>query len=471
MKKNLLIVCICAILATTSATSFAQKFSFGEYTGINFSNLHGNLISNKWASKSGPSAGFLVEYNLGRLFSVQTEIGFINQYYETKSYRQQPYYQPVIPWDDVYYRYSNMYYPVSEPYKWDFSFLRFPLLIKYKTPTRLQLGIGAGVFYSVLLNDKLTKDERNTAEKDNRNIYPPTHDWGYIVSADLSYPVTNNLRLYLAGRLTSGQKVFIESYKAKNGASELLFGLKYTPQRKSIKSPISFKSSARDSSITRCYIIPAAGVTVSWNSSGTKPGNYSGKFGPNVGMIFGYRLDKSVSIQTGIMFDRKGYALNDSSLYYHRFATDTRYVANKVDTKIALDYLTVPLNFRFSSGKPVNFYVDFGAYAGFLVNAFCHGTAIRKNADSYSYTIQKTIINDAVEGYYKSVDWGYKTGLGFQFPFRDNLKFDLGISYYGSFNPILHNPDTSTTNYTNDDLSVKNGSLSLQFGIQIPIAN
>ena len=80
--------------------------------------------------------------------------------------------QLFIPMDDVYHGYYNTWYPVSEPFKWDFSFLRFPLLIKYKTPTRLQLSFGVGVFYSVLLNDKLTKDERNTAEKDNRNIYP-----------------------------------------------------------------------------------------------------------------------------------------------------------------------------------------------------------------------------------------------------------------------------------------------------------
>ena len=344
MTKKLLIVCICAILTTSSATSFAQKLSFGEYTGINFSNLHGNLTTNKWVSKPGPSAGFSVEYNLGRLFSVQSEIGFISQYYEMKSYDQKYSYPIVYPMDDAYHGYYNTWDPVSEPFKWDFSFLRFPLLINYKTPTRLQLSFGVGVFYSVLLNDKLTKDERNTAEKDNRNVYPPAHDWGYMVSADLSYPVTNNMKLYFAGRLTTGQKVFIESYKAKNGASELIFGLKYTPQRKTNKTPIDIKSSEPDSSITRCYIIPATGVIMSWNLSGTKPGNYSGKFGPSVGMIFGYRLDKSVSIQTGLLFDRKGYALNDTSLYFHRFASDSRYVANKVDTKIALDYLTVPFN-------------------------------------------------------------------------------------------------------------------------------
>jgi len=454
-----------------TATSFAQKLSFGEYTGTNFSNLHGNLTTNKWVSKSGPSAGFFVEYNLGRLFSVQSEIGFISQYYEMKSYNQQNYYPVAYPMDYMLYGYSNSWYPVYEPSKWDFSFLRVPLLIKYKTPTRLQLAIGGGLYYSILLNDDLTNAERDAAKKEDRRIYPPTHDWGYLFAADLSYPITKEVRFFVTGKLATGQKVFIENYKAKNGASELLFGLKYTPLRKSTKVPISFKSSVRDSSFSRCYVIPVAGATRSWNSSGTKPDNYSGKFGSNVGMIFGYRLDKSVSLQTGVIFDRKGYTLDDTSLYYHRIATDTRYVANNVDTKIALDYLTVPLNFRISSGKALNFYVDFGVYAGFLMNAFCHGTAIHKNSDSYSYTIQKTVINDAIEGYYKSVDWGYKTGLGFQFPFRNNMKFDLGISYYGSFNPILRKPDENSPNYMKDDLSIKNGSLSFQFGLQIPIAN
>jgi len=471
MKTINLILCIGVVLAITSTTSHAQKLSFGQYTGINFSNLHGDLITNKWVPKAGPTAALFVEYNLNRSFSLQTEVGYIAHYYEMKSYSRQPTYP--IYYNDVihYYSSSSIWQPVYEPNKFDNSFLRFPLLIKYKTPTRLQLAIGGGLYYSILLDDDLTNAERDAAEKEDRRIYPPTHDWGYLFSADLSFPITNDIRLFVTSRLTIGQKVFIENLKGKNGSSELGFGIKYTPQRKSIKTTISFKSSARDSTITRCYIIPEAGVIMSWNSSGKKPGNYSGKFGPNVGMIFGYRLDKSVSLQTGLLFDRKGYALNDSSFYYHRIASDTRYVANKVDTKIALDYLTVPLNLRISSGKTVNFYVDFGAYAGFLVNAFCHGTAIRKNSDSYSYTIQKTIVNDAVEGYYKSVDWGYKTGLGFQFPFRDNMKFDLGISYYGSFNPVLQKPDANTTNYMNDDLSIKNGSLSLHFGIQIPIAN
>ncbi|MDD2303475.1 MAG: porin family protein [Prolixibacteraceae bacterium] len=467
MKKNLLTLCICAILMFSATTSFAQKLSFGEYTGINFSNLHGNLTSNKWEPKSGSSAGFFVEYNLGRLFSVQTEIGYISQYYEMKSYSK---YYPPMYFDDVYHGYSNTWYPVYDPNKWDFSFLRFPLLIKYKTPTRLQLGIGGGVFYSVLLNDELTKEERNTVEKENRNIYPPTHDWGYLFSADLSYPVTKEIRFFVTSRLATGQKVFIESLKGKNGSSELGFGLKYTPKNKK-ESFKEVETNVQDSSKTRCYIKPVVGILLGWNSSSSKPGNYSTNLGSTAGLAFDYRLDNTVSLQTGILFERKGYALSDSSLYYHRFASDSKYKRNSIDTNIDIDYLTIPLNFKFSFGDPVTFYFDFGVYTGFKVNALCHGTTITKYISSSSYSIEKININDAVEGYYKDVDFGYQTGMGVQFPFRKNMKFDLGFVYSGSFSPIIKEPEENTTLYTNDDRSIKNGTISFQFGLQIPITH
>ncbi|BBE17360.1 hypothetical protein AQPE_1510 [Aquipluma nitroreducens] len=470
MKRNLLIVCICAILVSITATSFAQKLSFGEYTGINFSNLHGNLTTNKWVSKPGSSAGFFVEYNLGKLFSVQSEIGFISQYYEMKSYNQQNYYPVAYPMDYMLYGYSNSWYPVYEPSKWDFSFLRVPLLVKYKTPTRLQLAIGGGLYYSILLNDDLTNAERDAAEKEDRRIYPPTHDWGYLFAADLSYPITNDIRLFVSSRLATGQKVFIESLKGKNGSSELGFGIKYTPKSKK-EGFQKVETNIPDSSKTKCYIRPVAGILLGWNSSSTKPGNYSTNIGSTTGLAFDYRLNNTVLLQTGILFERKGYALADSSLYYHRFASDSKYKRNSIDSKIDLDYLTIPLNIKFSFGNPFTFYFDFGVYTGFKVNALCHGTAIRKYISSSSYTIEKININDAVEGYYKDVDFGYQTGLGFQFPFRKNLKFDLGIVYSGSFSPIIKDPEENTTPYANDDRSIKNGTIALQFGLQIPITH
>lgn len=470
MKKTLLTASICVLLTAISSISFAQRLSIGEFTGINFSNLHGNLISNKWVPKSGPNTGFFLEYSLNRSFSVQTEIGFLTYYYEMKSYsniRQNP---------DIYYL-SSSYHPstitspVYESNKWDFSFLRLPLLVKYNTPGRLQLGLGGGVFYSLLMDDDITKENRNAAKNNSYDLYPPTNDWGYLFITDLSYPVTNQLRLFISGRLSTGKKVFINQHSAKNGANELLLGFKFNPNLVNKAKTEDFSRTVSDSSFSRLYIKSGIGVTIGWNSSRKKLGNYSENFGPNTGILLGYRLEeKTVSIQTGVKFERKGYALSDTSLYYHRFASDPRYSGKKVDTKVSLDYLTIPLNLNFSFGDPFSFYANFGAYAGFMVNALCQGTTIRKYANEYNYTIEKIYLNDAVEGYYNSVDWGYMAGVGFQFPFRNNMKFDLGINYNESFNQILKEPNPDANGNMKDDFSIINGSLSFQFGIQIPIA-
>lgn len=474
MKKNLLSVCICALLTTFSVSSFAQKLSFGEYTGVNFSNLHGNLTSNKWEPKVGPTAGIFLEYKLGRLFAVQSEIEFISQYYEMKTYEQMNYF-PV----GIHYGYSSSYQPISEiiapPYyelgNWDFSFLRFPLILKYKTPTRLQLGVGGGMFYSALLNDDLTDEERNTAKKEDHNIYPPPHDWGYLFVADLSYPVTKELRLFLAGRLSTGKKVFIEKYSAKNGASELLFGIKFTPNRRDPKVQENYNISVPDTSFSRCYLKPGLGVTMAWNPGKKLSGNYSEKFGANAGLIFGYRLDKTVSLQTGFQFQQKGYAFSDSSYYNHRYATDLKKSGRFVDSNVNLDYMTVPLNVNFLFGEKIALYVDLGIYAEFLLNANCTGTTIKEYQNGSDYRKEKYNLHDAVEGYYEPVDFGFLGGMGIQFPIWDKMKFDLGIQYANGSKNILKKPGEYDFKGYYDDQTFKNRSLSLKFGLQIPIPN
>lgn len=470
MKKTKLTLLFCFFLALTSQVSLAQRFSFGEYTGVNFSNLHGNLLSNKWLPKVGPNAGLFIEYSLNKSFSLQTEVDYVAFYYEMKTYNSQ--YTVPTYYDDLIH--NNTLNSINYPYyyyqnKYDYSFLRFPIFIRYRTPTMLQLGLSGGIFYSVMLSDDLTNAERDAAEKEDRRIYPPTHDWGYLFSADLSYPITNEVRLFITSRLTTGQKVFIESLKGKNGSSELGFGLKYTPKSRKENIINDIKISP-DSSFIRCYIRPVAGLLASWNSSSKEVGNYSYKTGSSMGAVFEYRLDKTLSLQSGILFERKGYTLSDSSLYYHRVATDFRYAEKKVNTKTELDYVTIPLNLKFSFGDPFSFYFNFGLYTGFKVNALCHGTAIESSSSSYGYSLRRININDAVEGYYHDVDFGYQTGLGCQFPFRKNMKFDLGIVYSGSFSPIINKTDENSGGYSIDDVSIKNGSVALLFGLQIPIS-
>ncbi|MDP3914307.1 MAG: outer membrane beta-barrel protein [Bacteroidota bacterium] len=474
MTKTIFILLLGVSLFMYPRETKAQRFTFGEYTGVNFSNLHGNLTSNKWESKAGPSAGFFIEYKLGRLFAVQSEIGFISQYYEMKTYEQKNYYPVGIPYD-----YSSSYQPISgriaPPYyelsNWDFSFLRFPLILKYQTPTRLQLGAGGGLFYSVLMNDERTKAERKSGLESGHPVYPSTHDWGYLFVADLSYPVTKELRLFLAGRLSTGKKVFIERYSAKNGASELLFGIKFTPERRDPKVQEKYNISVPDTSFSRCYLKSGLGVTMAWNPVKKLLGNYSEKFGANAGLIFGYRLDKTVSLQTGFQFQQKGYAFSDSSYYNHRYATDLKKSGQFVDSNVNLDYMTVPLNVNFSFGEKIALYVDLGIYAEFLLNANCTGTTIKEYRNGSDYRKEKHNLHDAVEGYYEPVDFGFLGGMGIQFPFRDKIKFDLGIQYANGSKNILKKPGEYNFKGYYDDQSFKNRSLSLKFGLQIPIPN
>ena len=472
MKKNLLSVCICALLTIFSVSSSAQKLSFGEYTGVNFSNLHGNLTSNKWEPKAGPIAGIFLEYKLGRLFAVQSEIGFISQYYEMKTYEQVNYYPVGI-------HYLSSYQPISgsiaPPYyalsNWDFSFLRFPLILKYKTPTRLQLGVGGGMFYSALLNDDLSDEERNTAKKEDHNIYPPTHDWGYLFSTDLSYPVTDKLQLFLAGRISFGQKVFIENVEAKNGASELLFGIKYSPGRAQPKTVTDSKLSDRDNSFNRSYLKPVIGAAMSWNSASEQLGNYSENYGANAGLILGYRLDKTVSLQSGFLYQQNGYAFSGTSHYNHRYATDSKMSGNRIDSHINFDYLTVPLNLNFSFENRVIWYFDLGMFAGFMLNASCTGTSLDEYQSGSSYRLEKYTLHDAVEGYYKTVDWGYSAGFGIWVPISGDTKLDIGIRYQHGLKNMLKKPVENEFKGILDDRIFKNSSLSLQVGLQIPIYN
>lgn len=467
MKKILLFAYVCTLIVTFSGSSLAQKFSVGEYYGINFSNLHGKLISDKWESKPGTSAGIVFEYDLFRTLALQSEVSYLKLYYERKSY--QPDYPIVLPWE-AYLSSGYIYYPYTQSANWDFSFLRIPLILKYKTPTRLQFELGGGAYYAFLMNDEFTKAEREKAKENNQTLYPPTFDWGYLFTSGLSYPLTDQVRLFLSARYTTGRKVFIEDYKAKNGSGELLFGFKYEPffNRRRIREIPSFPD--RDSLESRVYIKPLAGMIRSWNSAKKQSGNYSANNGISTGVILGYHLNRTVSLQSGVLFERKGYTMQDSSIYFHRYATANTNPEYWVDSDIALDYLSVPVKINLAFGEPFTVYANMGIYSAFMVNALCRGTAITQSNSPTYFEISKTNINNSMDGLFKSVDYGLTAGMGFQFPVLKTLKLDAGISYSQGFTNVLKAPEYPDDHLIRNDLSVRNRQVSIQVGLQVPIS-
>ena len=188
------------------------------------------------------------------------------------------------------------------------------------------------------------------------------------------------------------------------------------------------------------------------------------------GVILGYKPGKVIAIQTGVQFMRMGYTFTDSSIYNFRYGTGANSALNGVDTKVRLDYLTVPLNLNFSFGRKFIYYAEFGTYAGFLVNATCRGTVTKKYTSNNMYLVEKVNTNDVVEGYFNSVDWGYLAGAGIRLPLRKNLLCDVGILYTGSFKNQYIKQENEISR-RNENSSIKNAGITLQAGFIVPISN
>jgi hypothetical protein len=237
------------------------------------------------------------------------------------------------------------------------------------------------------------------------------------------------------------------------------------------KTVTDSKLSDPDSSLYHSYLKPVIGAAMSWNSARNQLGNYSEKSGANSGLIFGYRLDKTVSLESGFLYQQNGYAFSGTSHYNHRYVTDAKMSGNRIDSQVNFDYLTVPLNLNFSFENRLSWYFDLGMFAGFILNASCTRTSLQEYQSGSSYRLEKYTLHDAVEGYYKTVDWGYSAGFGFWFPISGNTKLDIGIHYQQGLKNMLKKPGENEFKGIYDDRIFKNSSLSLQVGLQIPIHN
>jgi hypothetical protein len=92
MVRNIFKTAAILFLFFLSNSTQAQRLTIGEFTGVNFSNLHGNLTSGKWEPKTGPVVGLLAEYQLNKSFSVQSGVSYLAYYYELKTANYPVYY-------------------------------------------------------------------------------------------------------------------------------------------------------------------------------------------------------------------------------------------------------------------------------------------------------------------------------------------------------------------------------------------
>jgi hypothetical protein len=186
------------------------------------------------------------------------------------------------------------------------------------------------------------------------------------------------------------------------------------------------------------------GVNVGYNAAAVTTdyqNNNTFKSGFNFGISEDYYFSDSWSLKIKAIYDQKGWDQNVTPLYEVSNKT-YNLVYRLYFANYKLNYITVPLMANWHFGRSHNWYLNFGPYAGFLLNA----KATRGNAD--------------VSQAFNKVDVGVDLGVGIKFPISNIAKFFIELDGQGGANGIF--------NY-NTENAVRNDRSSINFGLSIPL--
>jgi len=458
----------CIILAICChSVIYSQKITAGIYSGINFSDIHGQDIGGKWSFKPGPVQGLYLGYSFNRTLGIQTGINFSSVYYDHKL-------SPVAS-SQIYPAYDftvSSYYPVIAPYyqesgTMDFRFLRIPLLFTVSVPSALQFNMRAGIFFSFLQDYSLNTYNYYSSMGPDK---PKKKDFGYIFSSGIGYPFNDNFKATFDIGYLTGRKRFIENVGYRHGSSEFTLGIEYTGFLKNKNAKIT-SNSERDSSSEKVTVTFRGGVNYSWNKGSTVTENYHGYMGPSLGFLLNFPLGKGGSFQTGFSFERKGYSIQDSSSSFYRIIKDEnqRYY---VDTRVQTDYAIIPALLSFPVGKSEKFFLSTGPWFGFKLNARTVGAAYDEYNSGTRYQLRKTVVYDDLEKAIKDYDIGWIFGCGASIPIVKNYKVDMALQYSTGFRDVFDKSGSGNQQNPYDPgIIIRNRTISLLLGFKIPSAD
>jgi opacity protein-like surface antigen len=156
--------------------------------------------------------------------------------------------------------------------------------------------------------------------------------------------------------------------------------------------------------------------TVQYSGTGE---NATYKNGFNLGVSAAYSFSDRWGVKARVIYDEKGWAdgflvLNDGTeidgVDYH------------------LDYITVPIMANWRFGRMRNWYLDFGPYMGFLVNA---------NESSNSANVRPL---------FNSTDVGLALGIGVKIPLTDKAKLFFEYEGQGGLTNVFAQGDGTYQN-------------------------
>ena len=150
--------------------------------------------------------------------------------------------------------------------------------------------------------------------------------------------------------------------------------------------------------------------------------------GFNLGGSLDYYFSETWSIKGKLIYDQKGWNndyIEDSNGYVY-------------PTDVNLNYLTIPVMANWHFGNKRNWYLNFGPYFGFLLDA------------------NETQFDTDIKEYFNTNDFGLALGIGVKIPVSKKLKIFIEYDGQGGISDIIKN------NYYSD---VTNSRSSLNFGL------
>ncbi len=440
---------------------FAQKLTIGIENGINFSNSR-NYLSQSTPSQSGPVNGIFAKFDIGKWLLIQSGINHTNYYYKSLS-NPDPFYpkSALILTSNNLKSGGNWYASKS----WNNNFLRVPLLLKFKTPGKLSFEMGGGAYYAFLTNDEFTGKDKEIYYDEEEDDLMPSNDWGWILATSVTYTINDRFSVFANGQTTYGQKDFPKDSNKKNGSTELTFGIGYKPfSSKKVKQ-------STDTVRHKIQLIPHAGINIAKTKSSKDNENYQSSVAFASGLSIEFNLSDEVKLLSGVWYERKGHSLkyNGSSPFIY-IKPEEGENTPKMEAETRLDYLTFPLLLELVSKTKLQININLGVYYSLLQNSVVRGVRTSKYIHASEFRITDRYFNYNLERWLKTSDWGPMLGLKLQYPFFLRTAVFISVNQeWGALNLLKDTDKDGNENPFGKDIEIKNRSLAIQFGFQIPL--
>ena len=458
MKHFNAFICFFLIIFCHSV-SYSQNITSGIYSGVNFSDIHGQDFGGKWESKPGPVQGFYLGYSFNRSLGIQTGINIATVYYEHKTTSY-----PIVYYPLDFYDINPIYYYQGDD-KMDFTLLRVPLLFTVSIPSAIQFNMRVGIFLSFLQSHSLT----NNYYYSSVPVDPKKKDFGYMFSSGISYPLSNKIKATFNVSYLTGRNHLLEGSNLRQGSSEFVLGIDYEFLKKNKKTiNPGFTGDSTSKKVTVTYW---GGVDISWNGLGADRAKYSAGTGPSLGFSVNFLMKSGLSFISGVSFERKGYSLKDSSALFYSYLNKSTPMYN-VNTKVQIDYAVIPLLMSFPVGKSQMVFLSTGPWLGLKLNARNIGVAYNEVRSESDYTVSKTVIYDDLERYIKNNDIGWIFSARVSLPLLNRYKVDLALRYSTGFKNVYNTTIAAERQSSSvEDFVIRNRTISLLIEITIPTAD